>query len=508
MMRGFRQARWSYKGGVLEPTVFELANGRPGYYKIHTEEEIRSKAKSALSRIDTRKELNLPGLTESEVSRHFSRLAEMNYGVDSGPYWLGSCTMKYNPKINERLSKDPHVLWIHPYQPEDTVQGALKIIYEIGEMLSKITGLPHFSLQPAAGAHGELTGVLMIKAKIRDLGERRDEVLIPESAHGSNFASAAMAGFKVVRIPPNEEGLVDLDALRAAAGEKTAGMMITNPNTLGLFETDILEITDIVHGAGGYVYYDGANLNAILGRVLLSDMRIDVAHLNLHKTFSAPHGSGGPGAGAVGVVDEFRDYLPVPVVRKRPEGGYYLDYSVKRTIGRVRMFYGNFGVIVKAWAYLKILGGEGLREVSEVAVLNANYVMKRLLEIEGIKLKFGKERPCKHEFVVSLEELKNKYGVSALHVAKRLLDYGVHAPTVYFPPIVKEALMIEPTECESPYDLDNFVEAMRCIVEEARTDKTLVLSAPHETSVDRLNEVSASRRPILSWRMYKEKSDR
>ncbi|RSN77125.1 aminomethyl-transferring glycine dehydrogenase subunit GcvPB [Candidatus Methanodesulfokora washburnensis] len=495
----FIQARWQSDEKVLEPTVFELSSG--SFYSFPVEEELKKYAK--IPNDLRRDELNLPGLSEPEVARHFSRLAEMNYGVDSNSYWLGSCTMKYNPKLNERIAREKRMLMIHPYQPEETVQGALQIMYELSEMLSRITGLPHFTLQPAAGAHGELTGALIIRKRHEDENERRNEMIVPESAHGSNFASAAMAGFKVIRIPPDEDGCVDISALKAAVSERTAGMMITNPNTLGIFESRILEISDVIHGAGGLLYYDGANLNAIIGKVLLSKMGIDIAHLNLHKTFSAPHGSGGPGAGAVGVVDELKEYLPVPVVRKRGDGSYYLDFSLKKTIGRVRSFYGNFNVMIKAWAYLKALGSEGLPKVAEISVLNANYALFHIRKIEGIDVKYGKRRPCKHEFVVSLQGFK-KYGVKALDFAKRLLDYGVHPPTIYFPHIVEEAFMMEPTESESLRDLDNYIEAMRKIAEEARENRELLLKAPHSTAIGRLDEARASRQPILSWRMYRK----
>ncbi|MDK2464345.1 MAG: aminomethyl-transferring glycine dehydrogenase subunit GcvPB [Candidatus Korarchaeota archaeon] len=454
-----------------------------------------------------RRDLRLPSLAAPEVARHFSRLAEMNYGVDSGSYWLGSCTMKYNPKLHERLAALPQVTRLHPYQPEETVQGALQIMFELAEMLAKLTGLPHYTLQPAAGAHGEFTGALMIRAYHQDRGEsQRDEMLIPVSAHGSNFASAAMAGFKVVKIPSDERGRVDMAALREAVGERTAGMMLTNPNTLGLFETEILEIADLVHGAGGLIYYDGANLNAILGRVLLSDMGVDVAHLNLHKTFSAPHGSGGPGAGAVGVVDGLKDFLPVPLVR-RGENGYYLDYSVPKTIGRVRAFCGNFGVVVKAWAYLKRLGSEGVRAVSGAAVLNANYVLSKVRRLRGVSIQYGAEDPCKHEFVISLKTLRRETGVRALEVAKRLLDLGVHPPTMYFPLIVEEALMIEPTESDSKRELDRYVAALERALREAYEDPDILKTAPRSTAVGRLDEVLAARKPILSWRMYERRQE-
>jgi len=505
----FRQARWAESSEVLEPTLFELSHGG-GYYRFDVEQDLLRElgvtSPGGLIPPDLRRDgLDLPSLSAPEVARHFSRLAQMNYGVDSGSYWLGSCTMKYNPKLHERLASLPQVTRLHPYQPEETVQGALRIMYELGEMLARLTGLPHYTLQPAAGAHGEFTGALIIRAYHQDLGEdRRDEILIPVSAHGSNFASSAMAGFKVVKIPSDERGRVDMAALREAVGERTAGMMLTNPNTLGLFETDMLEMADLVHGAGGLIYYDGANLNAILGRVLLSDLGVDVAHLNLHKTFSAPHGSGGPGAGAVGVTESLRDFLPVPVVR-RGEEGYYLDFSLPKTIGRVRAFYGNFGVVVKAWAYLKRLGSEGLRAVSGAAVLNANYVLSRLRSLRGVSIQYGEGDPCKHEFVVSLRTLRRETGVRALDVAKRLLDLGVHPPTMYFPLIVGEALMIEPTESDSKRELDRYVAALERALREAYENPRVLKEAPHHTAIGRLDEVSAARRPILSWRMYERR---
>jgi glycine dehydrogenase subunit 2 len=377
-------------------------------------------------------------------------------------------------------------------------------MYELGEMLGKITGLKHWTFQTSAGAHGEYLGCSIIKAYQLDRGEgQRDEMLIPLSAHGSNFASAAMAGFKVVKIPIDENGCTDMSALRAAVGERTAGMMITNPNTLGIFEEEILEIAELIHGAGGLLYYDGANLNALLGRVLLSEMGVDIAHLNLHKTFSTPHGTGGPGAGAVLVRDGLEDFLPVPVLRER-QGRYYFDYDVPKTIGRVKAFYGNFEVLVKAWAYLKTLGSKGLREVSDIAVLNANYAFTKIKRLKNVSVEYGTERPRKHEFVVSLKGARSKIDSPALHVAKRLLDYGVHPPTIYFPPVVEEAFMMEPTESDSKDDIDYYVEVMRRILEEELEENPeLVLGAPHNSSVDRLDEVRAAREPILSWKIYK-----
>ena len=503
----FRQSRWQRKKELIEPTIFELSKGRKrGYYRFSIEEEMLKAVGGVQKLIPEelrRDELNLPNLSEPEVVRHFSRLAEMNYGIDSGPYWLGSCTMKYNPKINEKIAGSSKVRRLHPYQPEETVQGALKIMYELGEMLGKITGLRHWTFQTSAGAHGEYLGCSIIRAYHLDRGEKqRDEMLIPLSAHGSNFASAAMAGFKVVRIPINENGCTDLAALRAAIGDRTAGMMITNPNTLGIFEEEVQEIAELIHDAGGLLYYDGANLNALLGKVLLSAMGVDLAHLNLHKTFSTPHGTGGPGAGAVLVRDGLEDFLPIPVLRER-DGRYYFDYKVPKTVGRVKAFYGNFEVLVKAWAYLKTLGTDGLREVSEIAVLNANYALAKLRGLKWVSVEYGGDRPRKHEFVISLKDARSKIDAPALHIAKRLLDYGLHPPTIYFPPVVEEAFMMEPTETDSKEDIDRYVEVMRRILEEELEENPeLILNAPHNSSIDRLDEVRAAREPILSWKIY------
>ncbi|MDK2372020.1 MAG: aminomethyl-transferring glycine dehydrogenase subunit GcvPB [Candidatus Korarchaeota archaeon] len=507
MNRRYVQAKWQLSEGILEPTVFELGEiGKGGVVVARVEDELRREVGELEDLIPQdlqRGAIGLPGLTEPEVARHYSHLAQMNYGVDSGPYWLGSCTMKYTPKVAMKLESHPSLRNAHPYAPEESVQGILEILYELQEMLSSITGLPKFTLQPAAGAHGELVGALIIRKRFLDLGERRDEILIPESAHGSNFASAAMAGFKVVRIPPSEEGTVDMGALRAAISERTAGMMITNPNTLGIFESDILEIADLLHSNGSYLYYDGANLNAIMGWVRLSDMGVDLAHLNVHKTFSAPHGGGGPGAGAVGVIEELADYLPVPVIVREGDT-YRLDYDLPKSIGRVRMFHGNIGVLVKAWGYLKLLGSEGVRLSSGIAVLNANYVRKRLMDM-GFEVPYGKDRPCKHEFVISLSRFRREYGVRALDFAKALMDRGVHPPTMYFPLIVQEAFMMEPTESDSLEELDSYVYAMGELADLARSDPDELLSAPKNTAIGRIDDSFANKRLWLSWKVYKDR---
>ncbi len=502
----FRQAAWKRTEDVLEPTVFELGTpGRGGTVIAKPDPEIVKvigDVDGLVPKRMRRGKLNLPGMSEPQVARHFSRLAQMNYGVDSGPYWLGSCTMKYNPKAIMRISSNNRLRRLHPFVPIEAAQHILRIMYELQEMLSSITGLPHYSLQPAAGAQGELVGALMIRAKHLDEGEnQRDEMIIPVSAHGSNFASAAMAGFKVIKIPTSDDGTLDIAALKSVVGERTAGIMITNPNTLGIFESEILEISDLIHSSGGYVYYDGANLNAILGWVKLSDMGVDVAHLNMHKTFAAPHGGGGPGAGAVGATDEFKDFLPIPLVKKSGDS-FYLEYNVPKTVGKVRTFYGNPGVLIKSWAYLRMIGTEGLRKVSSIAVLNANYARKKLQDA-GYKVPYGADRPCKHEFVLSLEDLK-EYGVRALDVAKALIDRGVHPPTIYFPLIVKEAFMMEPTETDSLDDLDGYVEAMKEIRELALKNPELLRRAPENAAVKRLNEVLANRKPVLTWKMYQK----
>ena len=492
----FRQAKWD------EPTVFELSRpGRVGYTMPKPIEDVEVKIPEKLRR---KSELNLPELSEPEIVKHYTRLSEMNYGVDSGIYPLGSCTMKYNPKINEEIAGHPGVAYIHPYQDERTVQGALRIMWELEGWLKEITGMDRFTLQPAAGANGEFTGVSIIRAYHLDRGEtQRTEMLIPDSAHGTNPASSAMAGFKVIEIPSKDNGTVDLEALENAVSERTAGLMLTNPNTLGIFEDEILEIAKIVHRAGGLLYYDGANLNAVLGKVRPGDMGFDVVHLNLHKTFSTPHGGGGPGSGPVGVKDFLKDYLPVPLVGYDEENDrYYLDYNVPKSIGKVKELYGNFAVMVRALTYLKIMGREGLRETSEIAVLNANYITRKLKGTKGYELP-GKELR-KHETVFSAEPMKKETSVKALDVAKRLLDFGIHAPTIYFPLIVHEALMIEPTETVSKEELDAYVDALKKISEEAYTNPEVVKSAPHNTAVKRVDDVLAAKRPIISWRMYRE----
>ena len=493
----YQQARW------IEPLVFELS--KPGRVGYSLPKKTRGRAKVPKKLL--RERLELPELSESEVVRHYTRLSQMNYGIDSGFCPLGSCTMKYNPKICEELSALETAACIHPLQSEETVQGALELMYRLERCLAEIAGVARVSLQPSAGAHGEFVAMLLTRAYHRFKGDsERTQVIVPDSAHGTNPASATMAGYEVVTVPSNTRGRVDLEALESAVSERTAALMLTNPNTLGLFEDRITEIAESVHDAGGLLFYDGANLNGVLGKTRPGDMGFDIVHFNLHKTFSTPHGGGGPGAGPVGVTQELERFLPVPMVEyDRKRDRYYFDYDRPHSIGKIKAFYGNFAVLVKAYAYLLLMGAEGLSEVTEAAVLNANYVMRKLLGVKGYELKFDTRGPCKHEVVFSAEPLKRETGIGAHFVAKRLLDFGMHAPTYYFPPIVPEALMIEPTESEPREELDKFVGALKTISEEARSDPERVCAAPKATAISRLDETKASREPILSWRMYKER---
>jgi glycine dehydrogenase subunit 2 len=447
-----------------------------------------------------RQPLGLPTTSEPEVLRHFGRLARRTFSLQEGLYPLGSCTMKYNPAVNEALARLDGFAHIHPYQPEDTIQGALQLLFELETWLQEITGMDRISLQPAAGAHGEWTGLRIIQAFHRDQGqgEQRDTVLVPDSAHGTNPASATLAGLKAVTVKSTAQGLVDLDDYRAKLGPHVAAIMLTNPNTLGLFERDIAEIAKAAHGAGALLYYDGANLNAMVGIARPADMGFDVVHLNLHKTFSTPHGGGGPGAGPCGVRERLAQYLPVPTVEKR-EGArgpeYYLDWDRPQSIGKVRSFVGNFAVLVKAYAYMRAYGGDGLRQVAMDAVLNANYLKARLKTTFDV----ASEEPSLHEFVLTTRKAK-ELGVRNIDLAKRLLDFGFYAPTVSFPLTVPEALMVEPTETESRETLDSFVAAVEQIWHEVQTDPDMVRHAPHETPVGRLDEVRAARHPKLTWR--------
>ena len=439
----------------------------------------------------------LPELSEVEVVRHFTRLSTWNAAVDLGLYPLGSCTMKYNPKINEAVARLPGFAAAHPLQPAALSQGFLELCWRLERALAEISGMDRVTLQPAAGAQGELAGIMMIRAYHEQRGEKRSVVLVPDSAHGTNPASAALNDYKVVSIPSGKDGILHPEAVAAAMSPDVAALMITNPNTLGLFETHIAEICEIVHAGGGLVYGDGANLNALLGIARPGDLGIDVMHFNLHKTFSTPHGGGGPGAGPVGVKNVLAPYLPVPVVRRREgsEGeGFALDYEFPHSIGRLHANFGNVGMFVRAWAYLRSLGPDGLRRSTEMAVLNANYLLARLRGEWHVPI----DRPVMHECVLSDQALKGT-GVTTLDVAKRLIDYGYHPPTVYFPLIVHGALMIEPTESEPREGLDRFVAALSEIAAEARSDPDRVRTAPHRTRHGRLDETRAARRPVLRW---------
>jgi glycine dehydrogenase subunit 2 len=436
----------------------------------------------------------LPEVFELDIMRHYTALSNRNHGIDSGFYPLGSCTMKYNPKINENVARFAGFAHIHPLQDESSVQGALELMYDLQEHLIEITGMDQVTLQSAAGAHGEWTGLMMIRAYHEANGDtKRTKVIVPDSAHGTNPASATVAGFETITVKSNEHGLVDLEDLRRVVGEDTAALMLTNPNTLGLFEENILEMAEIVHNAGGKLYYDGANLNAVLSKARPGDMGFDVVHLNLHKTFTGPHGGGGPGSGPVGVKADLIPFLPKPLVTKRGDE-FVLDYDRPQSIGRVKPYYGNFGINVRAYTYIRSMGPDGLKAVTEYAVLNANYMMRRLAP--HFDLPF--DRHCKHEFVLSGRRQK-KLGVRTLDIAKRLLDFGYHPPTIYFPLNVEECIMIEPTETESKETLDGFIDKMIQIAREAEENPEIVQEAPHSTVVGRLDETLAARKPVLRY---------
>ncbi|PLT34733.1 aminomethyl-transferring glycine dehydrogenase subunit GcvPB [Bacillus sp. V5-8f] len=436
----------------------------------------------------------LPEVSELDIMRHYTALSRRNHGVDSGFYPLGSCTMKYNPKINENIARLNGFAHINPHQDEKTVQGALELMYDLQEHLIEITGMDQVTLQPAAGAHGEWTGLMMIRAYHEGNGDsKRTKVIVPDSAHGTNPASATVAGFETVTVKSDENGLVDLEDLKRVVGADTAALMLTNPNTLGLFEENILEMAEIVHNAGGKLYYDGANLNAVLSKARPGDMGFDVVHLNLHKTFTGPHGGGGPGSGPVGVKNDLIPFLPKPLVAKK-EGQYFLDYERPQSIGRVKPYYGNFGINVRAYTYIRSMGPDGLKAVTENAVINANYMMRRLAPYFDLPF----DRHCKHEFVLSGKRQK-KLGVRTLDIAKRLLDFGYHPPTIYFPLNVEECIMIEPTETESKETLDAFIEAMIQIAKETEETPEVVQEAPHTTVIKRLDETLAARKPVLRY---------
>ena len=437
----------------------------------------------------------LPEVSELELIRHFNELARKNFSIDTGFYPLGSCTMKYNPKINEQVARNEKINHLHPKQPFQQVQGALEIMYILSEYLKEISGFKAITLQPAAGAHGELTGLLMIKKYFEKTGDKkRNKVLVPDTAHGTNPATAGMCGFKVIELKSNSRGQVDPDSLKSNLDDSVAAIMMTNPNTLGIFEENILTISKLVHNAGGLLYYDGANLNAIMGIARPGDMGFDVCHLNLHKTFSTPHGGGGPGAGVVCCNEKLEPFLPVPMLSRNKDGSLFWDYKRPSSIGKVKGNFGNFGMFVRALAYIWANGKEGLIKVSEDAILNANYLKEKLKKHYDLPY----DIECMHEFVLSGKRQK-KSGVSTLSLAKRLLDYGIHSPTIYFPLVVQEAIMIEPTETESKEQLDNFIEVMKIIAEEAASNPTLVNGAPYNTPVARVDEATAARNLNLCW---------
>ena len=440
------------------------------------------------------KELDFPEVSEVDVIRHYTNLSNKNYGLDTGFYPLGSCTMKYNPKINEDVARYDGFANVHPYQSEDCIQGSLQVLHELEKSLCEVAGMDRMTLQPAAGAHGEITGLMLIKAYHEKRGDlKRNKIIVPDSAHGTNPATAAMAGYLTIEVKSTKDGLVDLEALKAAVGDDTAGLMLTNPNTLGIFDKGIKEIARIVHEAGGLLYYDGANMNAIMGHARPGDMGFDVVHFNLHKTFSTPHGGGGPGAGPVGVKNILVEFLPVPMVEKKDDR-YYLDYDYPNTIGKVKDFYGHFGILLRAYTYILTMGSDGLKKASEMAVLNANYICSKLKEHYYLPI----DTIYKHEFV--LGGLKDTLSeVSTLDIAKRLLDHGYHPPTIYFPLIINQALMIEPTESESKETMDAFIDAMIEIAKEAKENPNVLKTAPHDTIVRRPDETKAARNPVVKY---------
>ncbi len=490
----FAQARWE------EPLIFQYSRrGKIGYHSFLNDDQRKAVLANIPEKLRRRVPPTLPEVSEIEVIRHYTRLSQENYGVDTGIYPLGSCTMKYNPKVCDAIAGSHKIQELHPYQNPTNLQGILQIMYDASKFLANIVGMDEITLQPAAGAHGEYTGVLLLRAYHNDRNDKaRDEIIVPDSAHGTNPASAAMGGYKVVEVP-SKDGCVDTDALKSAVGQRTAGLMITNPNTLGIFEREILEIAGIVHDAGGLLYYDGANLNAIMGKAKPGRMGFDIVHINLHKTFATPHGGGGPGSGPVGVTKRLADYLPVPTV-EYDGTKYLLNYNKPKTIGKVRAYYGSIAVVLRAYVFMLLHGKEGLEGVSEVAVLNSNYLAQQLQKIKGFSLPYAEGVPRKHEFVLSASTLSKDTGVSALLVAKRLLDFGVHPPTVYFPTIVEESMMAEPTESVSKNELDAMIEGFKRISEEAYSNPESLRNSPTATSVTRIDEAKANRPKTMQLR--------
>lgn len=469
-------------------TIFEKSNGIDGINLTDEKENINFLDKDLLRTSDT----ELPQMSELEVMRHYKELSDLNFCIEKGFYPLGSCTMKYNPKVNEFLST-LEGFNIHPNTSDKNAQGALKLMYDLQTALLKITGMDAITLKPSAGAHGEMTGMMIIKKYFDSIGEKRTKVIIPDSAHGTNPASAKMAGFDIIEIKSNEKGQVDIDSLKAVLNEDVAAIMMTNPNTLGIFEERVEEISKLMHDNGSLLYYDGANFNAIMGYTNPKLMGFDVVHLNLHKTFSTPHGGGGPGAGPVAVVEKLKDFLPTPTI-EFDGNKYFRNYNVKNSIGSIKDFYGNFSVFVRAYAYILMLG-QNLKHASENAVLNANYLKEKLKKYYALPY----DEPCMHEFVLSGEKQKQESGVSTLHIAKALMDGNTHPPTVYFPLIVHEAIMIEPTESEQKEKLDEFVDTMIEIAKMAKDNPEEILSAPHTTPVKKIDEVTAARHPDLKF---------
>ena len=487
------------KQPAMPRLIFE--GGSPGRSALFWPEENAGAAghiPAALLRDDI---VGFPELGELETLRHFTRLSQRNFGIEGQFYPLGSCTMKYNPKVNEAVARLPGFAQIHPLAPAELLQGALQLIYELEAMLAEVSGMDAVSAQPAAGAQGELTGLMLIRAYLTERGNPRKNIIVPDTAHGTNPASSTLCGYDVIQISSNDQGVIDAPTVARVMDEDVAALMITNPNTLGLFEKNIEAVCAAVHAKGGLVYLDGANLNALMGIAKPGHMDVDVLHMNLHKTFSTPHGGGGPGAGPVGVKAALRDYLPAPRIKKIG-GRYNLVEDCPKSIGRVRSFFGNFGVLVRAYAYIVSLGADGLEEVSRMALLNANYIRKRLEKHYQIAY----DEPCMHECIFT-DRIQQKQGVSTLDIAKRLLDYGCHPPTIYFPLVVHGALMIEPTETETPETLDEFIEAMIAIAQEARENPELVQTAPHTTPVSRLDEARAARKPVLRWEPQKSEGE-
>ena len=469
-------------------TIFEKSNGIDGINLTDEKENLNFLDKDLLRTSDT----ELPQMSELEVMRHYKELSDLNFCIEKGFYPLGSCTMKYNPKVNEFLST-LEGFNIHPNTSDKNAQGALKLMYDLQTALLKITGMDAITLKPSAGAHGEMTGMMIIKKYFDSIGEKRTKVIIPDSAHGTNPASAKMAGFDIIEIKSNEKGQVDIDSLKAVLNEDVAAIMMTNPNTLGIFEERVEGISKLMHDNGSLLYYDGANFNAIMGYTNPKLMGFDVVHLNLHKTFSTPHGGGGPGAGPVAVVEKLKDFLPTPTI-EFDGNKYFRNYNVKNSIGSIKDFYGNFSVFVRAYAYILMLG-QNLKHASENAVLNANYLKEKLKKYYDLPY----DEPCMHEFVLSGEKQKQESGVSTLHIAKALMDGNTHPPTVYFPLIVHEAIMIEPTESEQKEKLDEFVDTMIEIAKMAKDNPEEILSAPHTTPVKKIDEVTAARHPDLKF---------